>query len=102
MLAKQVLAHGYPKVHDAKNIVYQDLIIDGKYLNLRKKTDAYVGHGWAMYYVAALGVLWGEGCDDHYAQTARLRIPFAVIGLMGLIVLAFSMLPLFGNAMQKR
>ena len=86
MFGQRVREFGYPRVHDGRNVVY------GMGLPLAdavdEDDDAYIGSLWGQYYFAALGVALAEGVEDPWARTARLRMPFALAGLLGL-ALAF-------------
>lgn len=102
MHGERVLQYGYPKVHDGKNVVY-DLRHSNPELGIDEKTDAYIGGpNWAMYYVAALGVKFAKMSDDIFIKTAILRIPFAILGLMGLMIFAFHGAQFFGSQSSKR
>jgi hypothetical protein len=87
MHGKRVLEYGYPKVHDGKNVVY-DLSHSNPKLGIDPKTDAYIGGAnWGMYYFAAAAVRLTQMSEDFYTKTAILRIPFALAGLIGLVIL---------------
>ena len=88
--AERVLDYGYPKVHDGRNIFY-DLRHDDMTLGIDKKTDAYIGGaGWAPYYFAAPFAALARFTSDLYQKTAILRIPFAVAGLGGMLLLLWT------------
>ncbi len=88
MYAERVLDYGYPKVHGDKNVVYE---FDGPMaLAVRRNSDAYIGTTWGHYYVGALGVWLARGVDDVYAKTLRVRLPFALAGWLGVVLLAAS------------
>jgi len=87
MHGKRVLEYGYPKVHDGKNAVY-DLRHSNPKLGVDEKTDAFIGGAnWGMYYVAAVAVTLAHISNDIFTKTAILRIPFALAGLIGLVIL---------------
>lgn len=91
MFGQRVLEYGYPKVHGPRNIVYG--LKDQLEIGVNERFDAYTGAPWGYYYFAAIGVALAEGTDDLYGKTARLRFPFALIGVVGLAVLLLSALP---------
>ncbi len=85
----RVLQFGYPKVHDGKNVFY-DLNHPDISLGIDKRTDAYIGGAsWGQYYFAVLGIKLAELTDDLYAKTAIIRTTFGIMGLVGLLVLAY-------------
>lgn len=87
MHAERVLAYGYPKVHDGRNVVY-DLRHPDPTLGIDERTDAYIGGAnWGQYYFAAPWIMLAELTDDLYRKTAVIRIPFAMAGLAGLVLL---------------
>lgn len=102
MYGKRVLEHGYPKVHDGKNVVY-DLRHPNPNLGIDEKTDAYIGGpSWGMYYVAAVAVKLAKMSDDIFTKTAILRIPFALAGLIGLGILGLLGAEFFESRSSKK
>jgi hypothetical protein len=97
---QSILHHGYPKIHDGKNIIYP---LD--YLDLRlgedTKTDAFIGSGWGCYYFATAGIILASAADDIYIRTALLRIPFAIIGICGIVLLALTVITIFERQKDK-
>lgn len=88
--AQRVLQFGYPKVHDGRNVFY-DLRHSNPELGIEPKTDAYIGGaGWGHYYFAAPFVVLSKLATDFYHQTAILRIPFALAGFAGLLLLLWT------------
>ena len=79
---------GYLKVHDGKNTLYM-IRLPGKYENIAVNiaTDAYVGIPWAMIYFGLIGESLDNLTDDIYLKLGLLRFPFALIGLIGLMLL---------------
>jgi hypothetical protein len=101
MHGKRVLAYGYPKVHDGKNVVY-DLRHPNPRLGIDEKTDAFIGGAnWGMYYFAAPAIKLADMSDDLYTKTAIIRTPFAIIGLAGLVLFAFLAAQLFNTRVSK-
>ena len=88
VFAERILKYGYPKVHDGKNTLY--LLELPRDAGLNHKIDAYVGSGWGQYYFCVIGNLLAKNTSGIYVKTALLRMPFAFIGLLGLIVIALS------------
>ena len=98
----RVLEYGYPKVHDGKNVVY-DLRHSNPKLGIDEKTDAYIGGAnWGMYYVAAIAVKVAQLSDNIYTKTAILRIPFALAGLVGLLIFGFLGAQFFESRVGKK
>lgn len=90
MMASHVLEYGYPKVHDDKNTVFMMPVnhfdsVKNFRVGYKKEYDAFIGNTWGMYYVAALGVYSASQTNDIYEKTFRLRFPFALSALLGLI-----------------
>ena len=97
----RVLEFGYPKVHDGKNVFY-DLLHPNTRLGIDEKTDAYIGGAnWGQYYVAAIGVKLAEMSNDLFTKTAIIRLTFALIGLAGLVILAFLGSQFFDTSRSK-
>jgi hypothetical protein len=102
MEGKRVLEYGYPKVHDGKNVVY-DLRHSNPRLGIDEKTDAYIGGAnWGMYYVAAIAVKVAQISNDVFTKTAILRIPFALAGLIGLVILGLLGAEFFDSRSSKK
>ncbi|MGZ6209375.1 MAG: hypothetical protein ACXWL9_04420, partial [Syntrophales bacterium] len=102
MHGKRVLEYGYPKVHGGKNVVY-DLRHSNPRLGVDERTDAYIGGAnWGMYYVAAIAVKLAELSDDFFTKTAILRIPFALAGLIGLVILGLVGAEFFDSKSSKK
>jgi hypothetical protein len=102
MHGKRVLEYGCPKVHDGKNVVY-DLRHSNPRLGVDEKTDAYIGGAnWGMYYVAAVAVKLAQMSDNIYTKTAILRIPFALAGFIGLVILGLIGTEFFESRCSKK
>jgi hypothetical protein len=93
MFGTRVLEYGYPKVHGARNVLYE--FGSNIAVGVDEATDAYIGTTWGHFYFAVPGILWARGVDDFYAKTARLRLPFALAGLAGLSLWVFALVPVF-------
>jgi hypothetical protein len=91
MMGRRILEVGYPYVHGPKGTVYS-LWHQGA-IGIDEATDAYTGSAWAQFYVAAIGEVFAAGSDDPYRKTAWHRLPFALSGFIGLIVLGLGVLP---------
>ena len=100
MFGQRVLEYGYPRVDDGRNLVYGMGVPLA--VGVKEEHGAYIGSLWGQYYLAALAVRWAEGVDDPYARTARLRLPFAWTGSLGLLVLLLAGLPAFGRTRRMR
>jgi hypothetical protein len=100
VFGQRVLEYGVPKVHGAKGVVYGlDHPVE---VGVNEALDAYLGSPWAQYYFAAGAVALAEGATDLNAKTARLRLPFAVVGVAGLAVLLLGILPAVGGGTRRR
>lgn len=88
MAAKQILKYGYPKVHDGKNIIF--LPSDTTWIGYKESWDANVAMAWGHFYFASIGVALSELVDDIYLKTALVRIPMALMGLLGLLFFGLS------------
>lgn len=84
---QHVIAYGFPKVHDNKNTLYLFELAD-KTLAVKEPYDAYISPSWGSFYFAALGVKLAELTNNIYTKTALMRIPFALIGLWGIFIIA--------------
>jgi hypothetical protein len=86
MFGRGVLESGVPKVHLGRNIVY------GAHLPLElgrnAALDAYLGSPWGQYFFAAPVNAWSDGATDLAARTWRMRVPFAVAGWLGTLLIA--------------
>ena len=91
MFARRIIEFGYPKVHDGRNVVYQ--FGSNIALGVDERSDAYIGTTWGQFYFAAPGVRWAEGVADPWAKTARVRLPFALAGALGLALFAAAVWP---------
>ncbi|MCH2187214.1 hypothetical protein MK280_15225 [Myxococcota bacterium] len=88
MFGRRILDFGFPKVHGPEGIVYgMGVPLD---VGTDLHQDAYRGSLWGQYYVAALGVSWAESVDDPHEKTARVRFPFVIFGMLGLLALLAS------------
>jgi hypothetical protein len=93
MFASRVVEYGYPKVHGDRNVLYE---FGGNIaVGVKESVDAYIGTTWGHFYCAGPGVLWAQGAPDRYAQTARVRLPFALFGALGVGLWVLALLPLY-------
>lgn len=91
MYGSRVLEYGFPKVHGPKNIVYENTLpIEA---TVHGGLDAYIGTTWGHFYFASLGLWLAERVDDPFERTARLRLPFALAGFSGLVILVAALAP---------
>jgi hypothetical protein len=101
MLGRRILEYGYPKVHGADgNIVYAarhpiSLATDAS-------LDAYLNSPWGQYYVGALGVAWSDTASDLHERTRRVRLPFAIAGWLGVLMLGGAAASLWPEAAGTR
>jgi len=89
MFATRIMEYGYPKVHGVNNILYQLPLPMGE--GVEKETDAFIGGtGWGHFYFAVIGSYLADKVDDVYLKTALIRGSFALMGLVGLAILAVA------------
>ncbi len=91
MFGRRIIEFGYPKVHGERNVVYQ--FGSNIALGVDERTDAYIGTTWGQFYFAVPGLWWAEGTGDPWAKTARVRLPFALAGALGLALFAGAARP---------
>ena len=91
MFGRRIIEFGYPKVHAERNVVYQ--FGPNIALGVDERTDAYIGTTWGQFYFAVPGLAWAEGVEDPWAKTARVRLPFALAGALGLALFALAVRP---------
>jgi hypothetical protein len=100
MFGRGVLEHGVPKIHIGRNIVY------GAHLPLalgrNEALDAYLGSPWGQYFFAATAVAWSDGSSDLAARTWRMRVPFALAGWLGVLLLGRAAATLWPAAAGAR
>lgn len=100
MFGQRVVEYGYPKVHGPKNVVYG--LEPTKDTRVHDGTDAYTGAPWGYYYFAAIGVGLARYTDDIYARTALVRLPFASIGVLGMLLLLLTVRDSIDGAERRR
>lgn len=86
VFAERVITYGYPKTDDGKNALnhyYQIKIGDGDL------ASQFIYPSLLQYYFAVPGVLVAQQVDDNYTKTALVRIPFAILGCLGLLLLGY-------------
>jgi hypothetical protein len=86
---QSILNHGYPKIHDGKNVLYP-LRHPDLSLGEDKKTDAFIGSGWGGFYFSTIGIMAASLSDDLYVKTALMRIPFAILGAGAIALFALA------------
>jgi len=89
MFATRVLEYGYPKVHDGKNVLNHTEGLD-QGVGVKEQYDAWIHLVPFSYYFAAIGVYFAGFVNDIYLKTAIVRIPFALIGMLGVFVLPLA------------
>jgi len=99
--AERVLAFGYPKVHDGKNVFY-DLQHPDRALGIDQTTDAFIGSSsWLQYYMLAPFASVIQYRHDPYERTFWLRLPFLVVGLLGLLCMAATVTQFLSSVEEK-
>jgi hypothetical protein len=99
MFATRILEYGYPRVHGPGNVLYE--FGNDTEIGIKEGIDAYIGTTWGHFYAAVPALLWSRGAGDLHAQTARLRIPFAALGLLGLLCFVGAATPAFGGDRRR-
>jgi hypothetical protein len=85
MFGRSVLEFGVPRVHVGRNVLYgAPLPLD---LGRNEALDVYVASPWAQYYFAAPAVAWSDRAQDFTDRTWRMRLPFAMAGWLGVLLL---------------
>src|SRR5262245_55686484 len=100
MFGTRVREYGYPKVHAPGNVVYQfgpDIA-----LGVKERFDAYIGTTWGHFYFAVPGLCWAEAVADPFEKTARVRLPFALAGALGVGLWLAAVLPALGPERTRR
>jgi hypothetical protein len=100
MFARHVREYGYPKVHGARNVVYQ--FGPNIAVGVKEGPDAYIGTTWGQFYFAVPGLVWAGRADDLYDRTFRLRLPFALAGAAGVLVWLAALLPVFAGEPRRK
>jgi len=100
MFATRILEYGYPKVNDGKNVLNL-LEHEDKSLGVKQKYDAFKDAIWGQYYFAVPAVLLAHKVGDIYLKTALIRIPFAAIGFLGLLIIVLPISKLFAQRLRK-
>ena len=95
MFGTRIVEYGYPKVHGERNVVYE--FGPNVALGVNERFDAYIGKTWGDFYFAVPGILWAERVDDLHTRTARLRLPFALAGALGLVAVVLAVCPVFAG-----
>ena len=99
MYATRIMEYGYPKVHDGKNVVY---LFGHNNIAIDKGTDAYIGSVWGQYYFATIGAFLAKSITNIYMKTAVMRIPFAIMGFLGLAIMVLSVTKIFDDEPKKK
>lgn len=100
VFSSRILKFGYPKVHDGKNVM-NFLLQTDKSVGIKQKYDVYVGLPWLQYYFGTLGVKLSQSASGLYKQTGLIRIPFAAIGLLGVILFPLIIVGLCSGWVKK-
>jgi hypothetical protein len=99
MYGLRVLEYRYPKVRGERNVVYE--FGTNAAQGVKERYDAYIGTTWGHFYFAVPGLLWAERTDDLYAKTRRLRLPFALAGAAGLLLMLLGVAPVFRDRPRR-
>jgi hypothetical protein len=103
MSASRVLQYGYPKIHDERgNPVFEPhkTFTPEKFYN--ETWDISTGMAWGNEYFLTPGVFLSGFTDDIYQKTALVRLPFAIAGFLGLLILMHSSGKLFSSLPSRR
>jgi len=85
MYATRILRYGYPQIDDGHNYLYQLKHPDTS-LGIQPTTGAYIGTTWGHFYFATIGVALANHVTDIYTKTALIRLPFAIIGFLAVLL----------------
>ena len=99
MFATRVIEVGYPKVHGARNVLYE--FGSNIAVGVKESADAYIGTTWGHFFYAVPGVLWAQAATDIYEKTLRVRLPFAFAGALGIAVWVLALLPIFRDRPRR-
>lgn len=101
MGSERVVKYGFPKVHDGKNVL-NDMFCSTPRVAVNEKDDAFIGGAnWGQYYFGAIGYFLADQADDLYTKTGIYRSTFAIIGLLGLFLLAISISKFFAEKFYR-
>ena len=95
MYAERILDYGYPKVHDGHNSLNYNMISGN--VGVNEKYDAWTVSMWGQYYFAAPAAAVARTVDDIYQKTAVLRFPFALVGLVGILLVPLILTPVISK-----
>ncbi|MCC6933045.1 MAG: hypothetical protein IT292_07305 [Deltaproteobacteria bacterium] len=101
MFAERIWQYGYPKADDGRNVV--DMMGYPSRYMIEEDSGAYIGTTWGRFYFGVIGAYLASFVDDFYWKTALVRIPFALIGLLGLGLLVYTaslLLPTGSNRLK--
>ncbi|WKZ32471.1 MAG: hypothetical protein QY316_11220 [Thermodesulfobacteriota bacterium] len=87
MFATRILEYGFPKVHDGKNVLYVHPVRMDLGVN---KFGMYTADAVLTYYMAVPGAWLAQMSEDIYTKTLLFRLPFAIMGLLGVLVFALT------------
>ena len=100
MGSERVVEYGFPKAHDGKNVV-NDMFCSTPRVAVNAN-DAFIGGAnWGQYYFGAIGYKLANSSDDLYTKTGIFRSTFAIMGLLGLFILAFAVSKFFDDTFYK-
>jgi len=85
VFAQRIISYGYPKVNDGKNVLNMTMIPERE-VGVKESIDAWIHLPWLQYYFASIGVYLAEKVSDIYLKTAFVRIPFAMAGVVGVLI----------------
>jgi len=71
--------------------------MDPNWIGYKKDIDANITMQWGSYYFATIGAFLSSQVDEIYFKTALARLPFAIIGLIGLLIFALAFKNVFPN-----
>lgn len=95
MTAESILVNGYPKVHTTNNIIF--LPDNKEWTGYKKDIDANISIPWFPYYFSTIPVLLSRLSDDFNTRTLLSRIPFFLMGVLGLLFVIYSIKPFFSD-----
>lgn len=88
MYSKSILKYGYPRIFFEGNYITQMPKFELKFLE-DPATGAAKEIGWLAPYIAVPFVAIGETTNNIYLKTAIVRLPFVILGIIGILLFGY-------------
>lgn len=95
MTAESVLKNGFPKVHFDNNIIY--VPENAEWVGYNSKYDMNTAIPWFTYYFSTIPVFLSHFTEDLRTKTTIVRIPFFLMGFIGVMFVLYSIKPYFNS-----